>query len=484
MNVDSVKRQSIISLFWQITFTLVGFLSTMYFAHAVGASTLGSYFLFLAYIGIFGMFTDGGFGGAAVKRISEGEEENEYFTAYFVIRLVFTLMVILALFLFKEYFVDLNESDMFFWLVVYIFLSIFVGPISTGVAGRDKIGVRTTCSGIGNISKVIFQIIFVYFGYEAAGLAGGAVGGLLASLVIEFHFLDLKISRFGIRHIKSLSIFSFWIFLTAGGALVFSQADTVMIGYFLDNSDVGIYRVAFQFTTVATFTSYALRTTLWPKISRWSKNGEYRLIEKSLSKAFNYSFLLALPVFFGGIILGDRLLYYFYGADFASGYMTLSILLLVQLVNVFQYFFTTYLDALGHPEKSFKATAISVVANILGNYLLIPIFGILGAAIATFITMSLNAFLGGYILNKIISIQFEHKSLINILKSSMVMGIVIIIYRTIIPIDGVVSALLPVLIGSILYFVLVLKLDPDICADILSIFEKAGFSFSWFRYFQ
>ena len=46
LKIDHIQRQSIISLFWQIAYTGIGFLSTMYFAHAVGAAILGAYFIF------------------------------------------------------------------------------------------------------------------------------------------------------------------------------------------------------------------------------------------------------------------------------------------------------------------------------------------------------------------------------------------------------------------------------------------------------
>ncbi|MCG7847874.1 MAG: flippase, partial [ANME-2 cluster archaeon] len=72
MSIEPIRRQSIASLIWQIALTFIGFLSAMYFARAVGAGVLGAYFLFMAYFGIIGLMTDGGFGGAAVKRISEG----------------------------------------------------------------------------------------------------------------------------------------------------------------------------------------------------------------------------------------------------------------------------------------------------------------------------------------------------------------------------------------------------------------------------
>jgi O-antigen/teichoic acid export membrane protein len=79
MNISSIQRQSVIYVASTIGLTVVGFVSTIYFAHTLGPAPLGAYFLFLAYFGIFYLIGDGGFGGAAVKRISEGKEPDEYF---------------------------------------------------------------------------------------------------------------------------------------------------------------------------------------------------------------------------------------------------------------------------------------------------------------------------------------------------------------------------------------------------------------------
>jgi len=474
LNISPVQRQSLISLFWQIVFTAIGFLSTMYFAHTVGAAILGAYFLFLAYNGIFSMVTDGGFGGAAVKRISEGEESNAYFSAYFVLRVAFTIIVVLALLVFRNYFVDLNTSGMFVWLLLALLVSLFEGPIASGVAGTGKMGIRTTCAAIGNISRIILQVLAIYLGYEAAGLAGGMVAGTLIAAIIEFRFLDLRLVRFKWHHIKSLSIFSFWLFLTSGGVLVFSQADTVLIGYFMENADVGVYRIALQFTMVATFSTYALRNTLWPRVSRWGKSGDIGLVEESLARAISYSLILAVPVFVGGILLGDKLLFFFYGTEFATGYPALMVLLAVQVVNVFQYFFTMYLDALDYPKESFKVTAVGVVSNIVLNMLLIPIMGITGAAIATLATMTLNAVLARRALSRLITIRMEHRSLLNIMMASVVMGALIGGYRMIVSLSNVWVTLLAVVAGGMVYGILVLKFDRKICDELRGIVEGMG----------
>ena len=76
MSLSAIQRQSALSLFFTILITITGFFSTMLFSHILGKDLMGVYYLFLAYFGIFNMIGDGGFGSAAVKRISEGKEQN------------------------------------------------------------------------------------------------------------------------------------------------------------------------------------------------------------------------------------------------------------------------------------------------------------------------------------------------------------------------------------------------------------------------
>ena len=468
MSIEEIRRQSIVSLIWQIAFTLIGFLSTMYFAHVVGAGILGAYFLFLSYYSIIGLMTDGGFGGAAIKRISEGEEPDAYFSAFVVLRSVFVTAVLVVLIAFHSYFVDFDNAGILIWLLVALVVSLLHGTVSNGITGCGKIGISATAGFIGSVSQILVQVVAVFLGYSIAGLAGGFVVGLIISAVVQLHFFDLHFVRFGWRHLKSLSSFSFWSFLVYSGGLVFMYSDSVMIGYYMNNAAVGVYRVIFQFTSLAAFTTSALHGTLWPKVSRWNQIGETGLIEESLSRALIYSLILALPLFVGGALLGDKLLYYFYGADFVN-YTTLMILFIVQIVNVFQYFLTTYLSAMNQVKEVSKITVAAVVINIILNAMFIPLIGISGAAVATLVTMTLNAILARRILARKITFRVERSSLLNILRASIAMGTVVGVYWLVVPMSSIWLTLVPAVLGGVVYGVLILKLDRKIYEELKEI---------------
>ena len=474
MNVSDIQRHSGVVLIWRIVLTLIGFLSTIYFARVLGASVLGSYFLFLAYLGIFELIMDGGFGQALVKRVSEGLDRDAFFSAFLVQRSMFLIGSMLLLMMFKNNFVDLGDSGLFNWLLMALLVLFFSGIVKYGVYGIGKTGAFVSIKSISTVIVILIQVVAVYLGLNAVGLAGGYAAGMLIGGVLGLHFFNLRFKRFKWWHFKSLLSFSFWILLTSGGGIVFAHADTVLIGYFLDNADVGVYKIAFQFTGIAIITSTALQTALYPKVSRWGKVDEIDLVEKSLTRAFTYSLLLAVPVFIGGILFSDKLLYFFYGADFARGEVALIILLAMQIVNIFRYFLLMYLNALNYPKEAFKVTIIASILNIVLDVVLIPIFGINGAAIATLATMVINALLAHRALSKLMTIRIGSNSLINIVKASIAMALFIGIYRVFVTLSNVWLMLIPILVGTILYSILLLKLDKSILDELQQITIQLG----------
>lgn len=190
----------------------------------------------------------------------------------------------------------------------------------------------------------------------------------------------------------------------------------------MTEADVGIYRVAFQLTSHATFVPLALHSSLFPRVSDWSAHNDIASIESALSGAFTYSLLLALPVCVGGWILGERLLYFLYGAPFAAGTPALAILLAVPVTFVFTDLQTMSLNAMDRPRDSFRVTGVVVVVNIVLNMLLIPVFGLIGAALATFVTMLLNAVLARRVLSNMMRVKIEVDSVRNILVATGAMA--------------------------------------------------------------
>ena len=95
--------------------------------------------------------------------------------------------------------------------------------------------------------------------------------------------------------------------------------------------------------------------------------------------------------------------------------------------------------------------------------------GIAGAALSKLVTMGLNAVLAMWVLSRMLTIRVESESLLNILKASVVMSLFVGGYRLIVPLSNVWLALVPVVLGGVIYVVLVLKLDSKIYEELKGI---------------
>lgn len=474
MSIEPIRRQSLISLANIMGLTALGYIATMYFAHILGPAVLGSYYLFLSYYGVFSLIGDGGFGGAAIKRISEGVEQCEYFSAFIVLRVILLAVSVTAILFLAPYFRDLLSSGLLPWLIIALITGTIAGIASSGVYGSAKVGVAQISDFLNNVVRILVQIIATFLGYAAAGLAGGFVTGLLAGFALNYYYLPLRLAKFGAYHLKSLFSFSFWIFLTSSGFTIFATADTILIGYYLSNADVGIYRIAYQVTGAALFITTALNTALFPRMSRWNTDGDLLSISSALTRAITFSLLLAIPVVIGGILLGDKLLYFLYGADFVAGTPTLVVLLVMQIVSVFLTLQITCLNAMNYPKDSFISTSLAAVTNICLNIIFIPFIGILGAAIATLISITLNAIISHVLLSRHLEIIIERRSIAHILIATFVMAGIVLTLRIVSGIPSLSYLLGIVAAGSLIYFLILFRIDSELRQEAADLLRTIG----------
>lgn len=461
MHVGDIQRQSILGVISQIIVTIVGFFSTVYFAKTLGADILGTYFLFLSYFSLILTFVNFGFGQAVIKKISESKYINEYFSAFVVIRILSVTIAVIILLVFKNYFFTLIISGVYEWLILALCISTLSGITLHTVAGLGKVGVVAVTGMIDNLSRLIIQVMGVYMGYSLFGMLGGFVVGMLIGSLVQLKFMNLKFVRFGGEHIKNLMSFSLWSFIITSGVVTFHTVDTILIGHYMESSDIGVYRIGMQLSGVLYIVTSAMCASLYPKVSRWSVTEEYGNIEKSFSKGITYSLLVIIPLVMGGILLGDRILFNLYGADFAAGYVTFAILLISQLPNIFHSFFLTYLSAMDKLKKSVCFMMISVGVNIILNLVLIQMYGILGAAVACVLNLVLNSIMAWRVLN--INIKIE---IWNILLASFIMTIVVGLYRILYTIDDMYSLIVVIVLGGMVYIISIFWFDRKICNEL------------------
>jgi len=176
--------------------------------------------------------------------------------------------------------------------------------------------------------------------------------------------------------------------------IINKQTDIVMLGILRPASDVGVYRAVVHGSMLVTFVLTSVNTAMAPQISRLWTLGENKRLQKMVTitaRAVAYATFLSAGV----LIIGGRFfLTLFFGEEFGTGVPALRILCIGQMVNGFAGSVGNILNMTGYERKSLLAMGIAAFINVLLNILLIPPFGIIGASIATAVSLSIwNIFL-------------------------------------------------------------------------------------------
>jgi O-antigen/teichoic acid export membrane protein len=333
------------------------------------------------------------------------------------------------------------------------------------------LGLAASTTLINNVARIVVQVIAVFLGYQVYGLVGGLVVGILVELIIQLKFIDYHIKKFNWSHIKSLLSFSSWAVLVSAGTIIFDNISLILIAYFMTVADVGVFGVCMTFSFFALFISTALVNTLYVKVSRWSAQNDMSAIATSLSRATTYSLIFALPILTGGIILGYDLLYYLYGASFATGATALVIIIAMRVIQSILNLYTNFLMATNHAKQAVVGLLTGVSVNILLCVILIPHIGIAGAAIGAFVNVIISFVIARTYLAHIIPLNLEKTTIKHIFLATIIMTIALLVLDMFPLNSSSLETILMVIIGGLIYFVVLLKLNQQIRDDALRTFK-------------
>ena len=169
-----------------------------------------------------------------------------------------------------------------------------------------------------------------------------------------------------------------------------SQTDILMLGAMASAIDTGIYSVSVKLAGLTIFVIVALNSMMAPRFSKLYHSGSLDELESVVKFSSKIIFFATVPIVSIIIIFGEFLLNIF-GEDFIMGYNALIFLVVGQFFNAVCGPTGNLMNMTGLQSNYMKIVLISSILNIILNYILIPVYGIEGAAFATMISnTSLN----------------------------------------------------------------------------------------------
>lgn len=235
-------------------------------------------------------------------------------------------------------------------------------------------------------------IVYLALG-ELTGLAavGGALVAALLTLAGQKLLLSRRIARTipkakPVHHTRHWIMASMPLVLAEGLYLVLLNSDIVLLGAFVDPDHVGIYFAATRIVNLITFIYFAVAALAVPKFAELHAKGDRACLQAFVHDIIQWIFwpTLAAAVFillFGKFALG------LFGQDFSAGYPLLAILMLGFLARASTGPIEYLLNMTGNQNVTAGAYGGAATLNIALNLVLIPRFGLEGAAAATAVSL-------------------------------------------------------------------------------------------------
>lgn len=176
------------------------------------------------------------------------------------------------------------------------------------------------------------------------------------------------------------------LFLIAGMHLVLKRTDIIMLGSLSTPEITGIYAATARVSDLVVFALTSVNAIFAPMISEVFHGGRKQDLQSLTTLAargiFFFTLCVTLVLFFcGRYILG------IFGSEFVVGFMPLVILLCGLVINAFVGSVGFLMTMTGNQKQASIIVGLGAVLNVSLNYVLIPRYGMIGAALATALSM-------------------------------------------------------------------------------------------------
>ncbi|HEY9118059.1 MAG TPA: polysaccharide biosynthesis C-terminal domain-containing protein, partial [Roseivirga sp.] len=199
-------------------------------------------------------------------------------------------------------------------------------------------------------------------------------------------------------------------------SLLFQRVDLLMINYFLDPTAVAIFHFANKIITYSELPLQALSQVIYPRIATSHLKNNGIELNKTYGSSILQILVFIIPMSMGVIIFHNTIINLIGSESYESASTVIIILCIASFFKPWGRVFGLTLDAVGKPKVNFYMLTFSLLVNVLMNWLLIPMYGINGAAIATSSSVIITIIIGQLNIRKTLNIH-PINEVINSLKS-------------------------------------------------------------------
>jgi len=388
----------------------ISFVVSIYVVRYLGPKDFGLYSYILSFSWLFASLSSLGLESISTREIvKHPDKKDEINGSVFFLRLVGSIVTIfltgLTLFLIEEEtytaILILIASGSFifqsFSIIEYYFRGTVEAKYNTYALSASVI-LSSTLKVIFIIIKapLIYFVLAVVFEYFA----------LAIGLVLVYH--SRKFSIFNWKYSKDLASSLFkdsWPLALSGiVVVVYMKIDQVMIKNMMSEEAVGYYAAAVRLCEAWYFIPVTLCNAIFPAIVN-AKNVSEEFYNNRMQKLYDILTWMAIGIAVPVTIFSGQIIQLLFGNEFSPAAPVLTIYIWAGVAVFLGVASSQYLINENLTKLSFIRTFIGMILNVVLNLILIPLYGIIGSAVATLVSYTLIIFL--YASNSKYYLQFN-----------------------------------------------------------------------------
>ncbi|MFH7243851.1 MAG: flippase [Spirulina sp.] len=180
--------------------------------------------------------------------------------------------------------------------------------------------------------------------------------------------------------------------LSSTAVVIYLNVDQMMLGHLIGKQAVGIYASAANLSEATAFLPVIVGSSLYPRIIQ-SRQLETATYQRRLQQFYDLNTLMAYGLMVILVPLAGLLIRQLYGVDYVAAIPILMVHLFSTVFTFLGIAQSKWIVTEGLQKFNFYARLVGLISNIGLNFLLIPYFGGMGAALATLISYALGGYL-------------------------------------------------------------------------------------------
>lgn len=428
--------------------SLLAFPITLLLVNQLTIEEYGSYNLFISILFFTSVLSNLGSLGVTQRYLPEFLQQGLIANARrtiaycLTLRLVGGLVCVAMLLSYSgRLFAILNIPDAFVEYVPHLCILILAALLAQ-LLGDGVLGSLLNHQAVttGQLISKLTQLVVVYLAFSQGYRFEGAISAWLISLVVVFGYYAICTFRSpalakpkgdiaALPGKRMVRYGSFYVAAMFGTVLFDVAIDNFLIAHYLGNDAVGRYAFAVK---VATLTMSLIPINLLTpivvnvSIRKFSETQSTEDLATIFTQFNKYVFFLITPALAGMLILTDPIIRYIFDERYASVGSLVQIVLLFSVIRYYTYAFQTLVKPLELLHLNLYRYGCSAL-NLVLNLLLIPKWGILGAAVATGTTGLLNYAIINVLVRRHVSIRQDWPAIarmtVNVIGMAAVVGV-------------------------------------------------------------